>query len=111
MSASSISDDEFVPYDMSGDTELKSGKAPVYVRDCVEGTRPRPTSPPLARAHRGRGPISLRVLRSSDRVRGLGALGGGSAGPRGAGLQEPGCRAGGEPVGAGPSGLREVGGG
>uniref|UniRef100_A0A8D1NZS4 Telomere length regulation protein TEL2 homolog n=1 Tax=Sus scrofa TaxID=9823 RepID=A0A8D1NZS4_PIG len=30
------SDDEFVPYDMSGDTELKSGKAPVYVRDCVE---------------------------------------------------------------------------
>lgn len=30
------SDDEFVPYDMSGDRELKSGKAPVYVRDCVE---------------------------------------------------------------------------
>uniref|UniRef100_A0A8C5UR45 Telomere length regulation protein TEL2 homolog n=1 Tax=Microcebus murinus TaxID=30608 RepID=A0A8C5UR45_MICMU len=30
------SDDEFVPYDMSGDTELKSGKAPLYVRDCVE---------------------------------------------------------------------------
>ncbi|XP_047636937.1 telomere length regulation protein TEL2 homolog isoform X2 [Phacochoerus africanus] len=30
------SDDEFVPYDMSGDTELKCGKAPAYVRDCVE---------------------------------------------------------------------------
>ncbi|XP_072798479.1 telomere length regulation protein TEL2 homolog isoform X1 [Vicugna pacos] len=30
------SDDEFVPYDMSGDTELRSSKAPVYVRDCVE---------------------------------------------------------------------------
>ncbi|XP_045397052.1 telomere length regulation protein TEL2 homolog isoform X2 [Lemur catta] len=30
------SDDEFVPYDMSGDRELKSGKAPAYVRDCVE---------------------------------------------------------------------------
>lgn len=31
------SDDELVPYDMSGDQELKSGKAPAYVRDCVEG--------------------------------------------------------------------------
>ncbi|XP_039740813.1 telomere length regulation protein TEL2 homolog isoform X3 [Pteropus medius] len=30
------SDDEFVPYDMSGDRELKSSKAPMYVRDCVE---------------------------------------------------------------------------
>ncbi|XP_062956024.1 telomere length regulation protein TEL2 homolog isoform X1 [Cynocephalus volans] len=30
------SDDEFVPYDMSGDTELKCSKAPAYVRDCVE---------------------------------------------------------------------------
>ncbi|XP_049624362.1 telomere length regulation protein TEL2 homolog [Suncus etruscus] len=30
------SDDEFVPYDMSGDRELKSSKAPLYVRDCVE---------------------------------------------------------------------------
>lgn len=30
------SDDEFVPYDMSGDQELKSGKMPMYVRDCVE---------------------------------------------------------------------------
>ncbi|KAM8778708.1 telomere length regulation protein TEL2 homolog isoform 1-T2 [Rhynchonycteris naso] len=30
------SDDEFVPYDMSGDQELKSSKAPMYVRDCVE---------------------------------------------------------------------------
>ncbi|XP_008144597.2 telomere length regulation protein TEL2 homolog isoform X2 [Eptesicus fuscus] len=30
------SDDEFVPYDMSGDQELKSGKVPMYVRDCVE---------------------------------------------------------------------------
>jgi len=30
------SDDELVPYDMSGDQELKSGKAPAYVRDCVE---------------------------------------------------------------------------
>uniref|UniRef100_A0A8C9AN03 Telomere length regulation protein TEL2 homolog n=1 Tax=Prolemur simus TaxID=1328070 RepID=A0A8C9AN03_PROSS len=29
-------DDEFVPYDMSGDRELKSGKAPAYVRDCME---------------------------------------------------------------------------
>lgn len=33
----SPSDDEFVPYDMSGDRELKSSKAPAYVRDCVEG--------------------------------------------------------------------------
>lgn len=31
------SDDEFAPYDMSGDRELQSGKAPLYVRDCVEG--------------------------------------------------------------------------
>ncbi|KAL0617219.1 Telomere length regulation protein TEL2-like protein [Plecturocebus cupreus] len=30
------SDDEFVPYDMSEDRELKSSKAPAYVRDCVE---------------------------------------------------------------------------
>lgn len=30
------SDDEFVPYDMSGDRELKSSKAPMYIRDCVE---------------------------------------------------------------------------
>ncbi|KAM9210375.1 telomere length regulation protein TEL2 homolog isoform 1-T1 [Dugong dugon] len=30
------SDDEFVPYDMSGDRELRSSKAPVYVRDCLE---------------------------------------------------------------------------
>ncbi|XP_058426376.1 telomere length regulation protein TEL2 homolog isoform X3 [Diceros bicornis minor] len=30
------SDDEFVPYDMSGDREVKSSKAPVYVRDCIE---------------------------------------------------------------------------
>ncbi|KAM4819953.1 telomere length regulation protein TEL2 homolog [Thomomys bottae] len=30
------SDDEFVPYDMSEDKELKSSKAPLYVRDCVE---------------------------------------------------------------------------
>ncbi|XP_036135810.1 telomere length regulation protein TEL2 homolog [Molossus molossus] len=30
------SDDEFVPYDMSGDQELKSGKVPMYIRDCVE---------------------------------------------------------------------------
>lgn len=31
------SDDEFVPYDMSGDREMKSSKTPMYVRDCVEG--------------------------------------------------------------------------
>ncbi|XP_048188887.1 telomere length regulation protein TEL2 homolog [Perognathus longimembris pacificus] len=30
------SDDEFVPYDMSEDKVLKSSKAPLYVRDCVE---------------------------------------------------------------------------
>ncbi|KAK2503441.1 hypothetical protein MC885_013262 [Smutsia gigantea] len=30
------SDDEFVPYDMSGDRELRNSKAPMYVRDCVE---------------------------------------------------------------------------
>ncbi|XP_004438258.1 PREDICTED: telomere length regulation protein TEL2 homolog [Ceratotherium simum simum] len=30
------SDDEFVPYDMSGDREMKSSKAPVYIRDCIE---------------------------------------------------------------------------
>ncbi|XP_054991407.1 telomere length regulation protein TEL2 homolog isoform X2 [Sorex araneus] len=30
------SDDEFTPYDMSGDGELRSGKAPLYVRDCME---------------------------------------------------------------------------
>ncbi|XP_011375150.1 telomere length regulation protein TEL2 homolog isoform X4 [Pteropus vampyrus] len=35
-SPSEASDDEFVPYDMSGDRELKSSKAPMYVRDCVE---------------------------------------------------------------------------
>lgn len=31
------SDDEFIPYDMSGDRELKSSKEPLYIRDCVEG--------------------------------------------------------------------------
>lgn len=31
------SDDEFIPYDMSGDKELKSSKEPLYIRDCVEG--------------------------------------------------------------------------
>lgn len=31
------SDDEFIPYDMSGDKELKSSKAPLYIRDCIEG--------------------------------------------------------------------------
>ncbi|NXA54478.1 TELO2 protein, partial [Nothocercus julius] len=30
------SDDELVPYDMSEDKELKSTKAPVYIRDCIE---------------------------------------------------------------------------
>ncbi|XP_055460739.1 telomere length regulation protein TEL2 homolog [Psammomys obesus] len=30
------SDDEFIPYDMSGDKELKSRKEPLYIRDCVE---------------------------------------------------------------------------
>ncbi|XP_007937836.1 telomere length regulation protein TEL2 homolog [Orycteropus afer afer] len=30
------SDDEFVPYDMSGDQQLRSSKAPVYIRDCLE---------------------------------------------------------------------------
>ncbi|XP_045139914.1 telomere length regulation protein TEL2 homolog isoform X2 [Echinops telfairi] len=33
------SDDEFVPYDMSGDKELRSSKAPVYIRDCLEALR------------------------------------------------------------------------
>ncbi|XP_040853580.1 telomere length regulation protein TEL2 homolog [Ochotona curzoniae] len=30
------SDDELAPYDMSGDRELCGGKAPVYIRDCME---------------------------------------------------------------------------
>lgn len=30
------SDDELVPYDMSGDQELQRGKAPQYIRDCLE---------------------------------------------------------------------------
>ncbi|XP_038619366.1 telomere length regulation protein TEL2 homolog isoform X2 [Tachyglossus aculeatus] len=30
------SDDEFVPYDMSEDKELKTTKVPVYIRDCLE---------------------------------------------------------------------------
>lgn len=30
------SDDEFIPYDMSGDKELKNTKEPLYIRDCVE---------------------------------------------------------------------------
>ncbi|NWI18713.1 TELO2 protein, partial [Crypturellus soui] len=30
------SDDDLVPYDMSEDKELKSTKAPVYIRDCIE---------------------------------------------------------------------------
>uniref|UniRef100_F7G8S3 Telomere length regulation protein TEL2 homolog n=1 Tax=Monodelphis domestica TaxID=13616 RepID=F7G8S3_MONDO len=30
------SDDEFVPYDMTRDKELKNTKAPVYIRDCLE---------------------------------------------------------------------------
>uniref|UniRef100_F6YDS3 Telomere length regulation protein TEL2 homolog n=1 Tax=Ornithorhynchus anatinus TaxID=9258 RepID=F6YDS3_ORNAN len=31
-----LSDDEFVPYDMSEDKELKTTKVPVYIRDCLE---------------------------------------------------------------------------
>lgn len=34
----SYSDDDLVPYDMSEDQELKT-KAPVYIRDCIEGRR------------------------------------------------------------------------
>ncbi|KAM4631813.1 telomere length regulation protein TEL2 homolog [Discoglossus pictus] len=30
------SDDDLEPYDMSTDTELKKGKAPAYIRDCME---------------------------------------------------------------------------
>uniref|UniRef100_A0A8C7A065 Telomere length regulation protein TEL2 homolog n=1 Tax=Nothoprocta perdicaria TaxID=30464 RepID=A0A8C7A065_NOTPE len=30
------SDDDLVPYDMSEDKEIKSTKAPVYIRDCIE---------------------------------------------------------------------------
>uniref|UniRef100_UPI00398ECA23 telomere length regulation protein TEL2 homolog n=1 Tax=Pristiophorus japonicus TaxID=55135 RepID=UPI00398ECA23 len=30
------SDDELIPYDLSADTELRRGRAPVYVSDCVE---------------------------------------------------------------------------
>uniref|UniRef100_A0A8C4JFM5 Telomere length regulation protein TEL2 homolog n=1 Tax=Dromaius novaehollandiae TaxID=8790 RepID=A0A8C4JFM5_DRONO len=29
-------DDDLIPYDMSGDKELKTTKAPVYIRDCIE---------------------------------------------------------------------------
>lgn len=32
------SDDDLIPYDMSEDKELKI-KAPVYIRDCIEGRR------------------------------------------------------------------------
>lgn len=32
------SDDDLIPYDMSEDRELKT-KAPVYIRDCIEGRR------------------------------------------------------------------------
>lgn len=42
-----LSDDEFVPYDMSVDREQRSSKAPSYVRGCLEGT-----PPPLPRAPR-----------------------------------------------------------
>lgn len=34
----SFSDDDLLPYDMSEDKELKV-KAPVYIRDCIEGRR------------------------------------------------------------------------
>ncbi|XP_059572180.1 telomere length regulation protein TEL2 homolog isoform X3 [Alligator mississippiensis] len=30
------SDDDFIPYDMSADKELKKTKAPLYIRDCIE---------------------------------------------------------------------------
>ncbi|NXE53981.1 TELO2 protein, partial [Casuarius casuarius] len=30
------SDDDLIPYDMSEDKELKTTKAPVYIRDCIE---------------------------------------------------------------------------
>lgn len=33
------SDDDLIPYDMSEDKELKKTKAPVYIRDCIEGMR------------------------------------------------------------------------
>lgn len=33
------SDDDLIPYDMSEDKELKKTKAPMYIRDCIEGMR------------------------------------------------------------------------
>lgn len=41
------SDDDLVPYDMSEDQELRM-KAPVYIRDCIEGRRPWAESPPVS---------------------------------------------------------------
>ena len=47
-----LSDDELVPYDMSGDGEQRGSKTPAYVRDCLEGAssasrvpRPLPSLP------------------------------------------------------------------
>lgn len=40
-----LSDDELVPYDMSGTEEQRSSKTPAYVRDCLEGASPRRPGP------------------------------------------------------------------
>lgn len=43
-----LSDDELVPYDMSGDKEQRNSKTPAYVRDCLEGASCVPGLPPPA---------------------------------------------------------------
>ncbi|XP_049758876.1 telomere length regulation protein TEL2 homolog isoform X3 [Elephas maximus indicus] len=88
------SDDEFVPYDMSGDKELRSSKAPAYIRDCLEG----PWHPACRDELRWTAGL---VLCSPDDIRGPGALGGSPAGAGGPGLPEPCGHPGGE-RGVGP---------
>ena len=72
MSVFFLSDDELVPYDMSGDGEQRGSKTPAYVRDCLEGAssasrvpRPRPACPPTP-PHSGRVGLSAALTASED---------------------------------------------
>lgn len=67
-----LSDDELVPYDMSGDGEQRSSKTPAYVRDCLEGASPTSQLPhplpslPTCPASPGRGGLSAALTASED---------------------------------------------
>ncbi|XP_036053748.1 telomere length regulation protein TEL2 homolog isoform X2 [Onychomys torridus] len=60
------SDDEFIPYDMSGDKELKNSKEPLYIRDCMEALT---TSEDMERWEAGLKVLEGMVYRSPEATR------------------------------------------